>query len=142
MSEEMIEVKGRPTEGKDIRSAILQSKDVVEEKVTAWGLELTVRGLTGAQRDEWEASMVRVVGKNVHPNMRNARAKLVAMCVVDVNGKRVFADSDVTELGRKSGRELDRVYKVAQRLSGTTDEEIEELAKNFESGQPGDSHSG
>ena len=56
----------------------------------------------------------------------------------DSQGKRVFNEADVEALGKKSGQELSKVYKVAQRLSGMSDEDIEELAKNFESGQPDD----
>ena len=127
-------------DAKEIRQAILEADDIQQEPVEAWGLTLTVRGLTGAQRDEWESSIIRMSpdGRKVTPNMRNFRAKLIAMCLIDSQGKRVFNEADVEALGKKSGQELSKVYKVAQRLSGMSDEDIEELAKNFESGQPDD----
>jgi len=79
-------------DAKDIRKAILEADDIRQEPVEAWGLTLTVRGLTGAQRDEWESSIIRMSpdGRKVTPNMRNYRAKLIAMCIVDAQGKRVF----------------------------------------------------
>ena len=131
-------------DAKEIRQAILETDDIQQEPVEAWGLTLTVRGLTGAQRDEWEGSIIRMSpdGRKVTPNMRNYRAKLIAMCIVDAQGKRVFNEADVDALGKKSGQELSKVYKVAQRLSGMSDEDVEELAKNFESGQPDDSGTG
>ena len=131
-------------DAKEIRQAILETDDIQQEPVEAWGLTLTVRGLTGAQRDEWEGSIIRMSpdGRKVTPNMRNFRAKLIAMCLVDAQGKRVFSDADVEALGKKSGQELSRIYKVAQRLSGMSDEDVEGLVKNFDSGQPDDSVSG
>jgi hypothetical protein len=42
----------------------------------------------------------------------------------------MFSDQDVTKLGKKSARALDRVFDVSQRLSGITKEDVEDLAKN------------
>jgi hypothetical protein len=36
----------------------------------------------------------------------------------------------VEALGKKSAAALNRVFEVAQRLSGITDDDVEELAKN------------
>lgn len=130
------ESKGREA----IRQAILAVDDVQQEEVEAWGMKLLVRGLTAAQRDDFEASMVRQKGKDINLNMSNMRTKLAVLCIVDEEGKRVFGDTDVAVLSRKSGRELNKIFKVAQRLSGISDEDVEGLAKNSESGQPGDLH--
>ena len=75
-------------------------------------------------------------GKNTKMDLRNMRAKLVALTVVDDKGKRLFrGDADVNALGRKSAAALQRVFEVAQRLSGLSDEDMEELAKNSDAGQ-------
>jgi flavoprotein len=50
----------------------------------------------------------------------------------------LFSDSDVAALGSKSSRSVQRVFNVAQKLSGLSDEDIDELAKNSES-DPDDS---
>jgi len=42
----------------------------------------------------------------------------------------LFADADALELGQKSAAALVRVVDVARRLSGMTDEDVEELEKN------------
>ena len=124
----------------EIRKQILKAQDLPEETVQAWGLTLTVRGLSGAERDTWQSSLVRVQGEDVIPNPANASAKLVAKCIVDPKShKRVFSDADINELGKKSGRELNKVYKLAARLSGIGEDTLEALEKNFESGQDGDS---
>jgi len=126
------------------REAILAAKDLPRElvEVPEWGGAVYVRALTGAERDQFEASIVEQRGRDVRMNMRNIRAKLVALTVVDEDGQRIFTDDDVAALGGKSAAALDRLFAVAQRLSGLSKEDVEELAKNSESGQSADSISG
>lgn len=117
------------------REAILNAADLVTEdvEVPEWGGTVRVRGLTGSERDAFEQSIMEQRGRDVALNLRNIRAKLVALSVVDEQGKRVFSDDDVKALGQKSAVALQRVFEVAQRLSGLRSEDVEELAKNSES---------
>ena len=114
------------------RDEILQAQDLPTEDVPVpeWGGICRVRGLTGAERDAFEQSIVEQRGKDTRMNLRNIRAKLVAMCVVDEEGNRVFRDEDAELLGKKSAAALNRVFEVAQRLSGLRPEDVEELAGN------------
>lgn len=123
------------------REQILGAQDLTQEEVEVpeWGGVVLVRGLTGAQRDRFEASMVEQKGKERRINMENLRAKLVAMSIIDENGKRLFTQQDIDALAKKSGAALDRVYAVAQRLSGLSKEDVEDLVGNSEPGQSDDS---
>lgn len=114
------------------RDAILGARDLPTEdvEVPEWGGTVRVRGLTGTERDAFEQSIARRKGKNVELNLRNVRAKLVALSVVDEQGNRIFSEADVDALGQKSAAALDRIFRVAQRLSGLTDEDVEELTGN------------
>ena len=115
------------------REAILQAKDLPYEDVAVpeWGGKVRVRALTGAERDRFEASIVEQRGKaGPRLNTANIRAKLVALCCVDEQGNRLFSDEDAELLGRKSAAALNRVFEVAQRLSGLTQADMEELEKN------------
>ena len=125
------------------RDAILQVQDLPTEQVhiPEWGGDVLVRALTGAERDRFEQSIVEQRGKNTRMNLQNIRAKLVALTVVDEQGNRIFKDEDVKWLGNKSAAALDRIFEVAQRLSGLRDEDVEELAKNSESDLSDDSTS-
>ncbi len=114
----------------------IQYQDV---DVPEWGGTVRVKALTGTERDSLEQSMIEGRGKAREMNLANFRAKLAAHSIVDEKGKRIFNDLDVFDLGRKSGAALARVFNVASRLSGFTDDDIEELTKNSESGQSGDS---
>ncbi len=123
---------------------ILQAADIPTEAVHVpeWGGWVMVKGLNGEERDEFEASVVDQRGKKVKVRLRNLRARLVAMCVVNPeDGSRLFTDDRIRDLGQKSAAALDRVFKVAQRLSGLSDDDVSELIEDFDDGQNGDSTS-
>ena len=115
------------------REAILGADDLKREKVDVpeWGGELYISTLSGAGRDAYEASIIKVDShNNVKQDFNNMRAKLVARTAVDEEGERIFSDEDVAELGKKSAAALDRCFSIASRLNAVSDEDIEELAKN------------
>ncbi len=137
-----------PTNGSDMamiltREDILSAPDLQQETVAVpeWGGSVFVRGLDGMQRDSFERSMVDIKGKDSVVNYANFRGKMVARSVVDENGKRVFKDSDAENLGKKSGKALGRVFDVAQRLSGMSDEDVEELTAALKDDPSADSGS-
>jgi len=113
---------------------ILNADDVVKELVAVpeWGGDVYVRGMTGASRDKFEASIVQTRGKDQTLNMTNIRAKLASMTICDENGQRIFSDADIVELSNKSAVALQRVFVVAQRLSGIGDNDVKELAEALE----------
>lgn len=114
------------------REAILQAVDLLTEdvEVPEWGGIVRVRGLTGAERDRFEGSVVQVKGRKAAMNLHNLRARLVALTAIDEDGERLFSSKDVEALGEKSAAALERVFSAAQRLSGLSDEDVEELTKN------------
>jgi len=131
VTDKQVPIKDRNV--KSIKEQILASDDLVtrEVEVPEWGCTLIVRTLTGAERDDYEASLI----KGRKADLTNMRAKLCAKCIVDQNGKRIFADFDIKALGEKSALALDKVFEVAQELNGIGVKELEELAKNFGAGQ-------
>ncbi|OGO12737.1 MAG: hypothetical protein A2Y53_04900 [Chloroflexi bacterium RBG_16_47_49] len=123
------------------RDDILKATDIQIEPVEAWGGTVYVKGMTGKERDRFEASIVHIHGKKQDVNLENVRAKLCVMSMCDENGKRLFADSDAPLLTEKSACELQKVFAVAQRLSGITDEDIDELTEGIKENPFGDSPS-
>lgn len=123
------------------KAQILGVADLEHEDVDVpeWGGTVRVQMLTGAERDAFEQEIVTRQGKKVQMNLANVRARLVALCLVDEEGQRVFGESDVKALGRKSALALNRVFEVAQRINGLTEQDMEELAGNSGSGQSEDS---
>lgn len=129
------------------RSAILSADDLPREEVEVpeWGGTVYVRALSGDERDRWEASMIDVQREGdktkAIPKFDHIRSSLCARTICDEQGKRLFTDADVEELGAKSAAALDRVYSVAERLSGLSAQDIEELAEGLELAPPDSSPS-
>ena len=113
----------------------------VDVSVPEWGGEVRVKTLTGAERDQYEAESVKTNRGRREVNMSNMRARLIALCAVDEQGQLLFTRADVMKLGQKSAAALERVFEAAAKLNGMTDEDMEELAGNSESGQNGSSTS-
>lgn len=126
------------------REQILKANDLKTETVAVpeWGGDVLVRMMTGTARDKFEEqtfSAGRKKGGKSEVSFDNIRARLVAAVVVDEEGNLLFTSSDIAELGKKSAAALDRIFTVAQRLNGFTKEDIDELAKNSETGPEEDS---
>jgi len=114
------------------KDQILKAQDCKTETVAVpeWGGDVLVRGLTGRERDAFEDESIVRRGKHVEQNLKNVRARLCVRCIVDDQGNRVFDDKDADALGAKSGAALARIFDAAQRLSGLSAEDVEELAGN------------
>lgn len=93
------------------------------------GTEVIVRGMTGSERDAFEAGCIEGRGKKRDVNTKNIRAKLVAFCCVDEQGKRWFTDDDALSLGNVRADLIDRIFSVAQKLSGMSEQDLEDLGK-------------
>ncbi len=116
------------------RKAILEHDDRVRELVDVpeWEGSVYVRSMTGTERDQYEASMFRfgrtargLEAKEVE--LGNLRAHLASLTMVDEDWMNLFTPADVLILGQKSAAALERVSKVAQRLSGLTETDVKEL---------------
>lgn len=117
-----------------IRDTILQMQDIQTEPVAVpeWGSPpLFVRGMTGAERDSFEAACL----KDGKTDVSNVRAKLAVRCLRDGEGNHIFRDEDAPALGAKSAAALDRVYTIAAKLCGIGSKDVEELSGNSGGGQ-------
>ena len=111
------------------RDTILKADDLPRElvEVPEWGGSCYVRTLRGNERDSFEQSLV---GKKQKMSLENVRARFAVLTVCDDSGTRLFTDADAKALGDKSAAALDRVFAVAQRLNGFSQDAVEDLAKN------------
>jgi|SRR6185503_4613104 len=101
-----------------------------------------VRGMTGKERDAWEASLMRGRGSERRTDTRNARARLAVRCLVNEAGDRLFPrDEDAEKLGNIRVDYLQKIFEAAQRLSVVTDDDLDELGKSSGSADGGASSS-
>lgn len=115
------------------RDAILGAADIQtrEVDVPEWGGTVYLKGMSGTERDQFEAANRRSDGEQ---NLVNVRARFLVRCVVNENGTRIFGDPDAAELGKKSSAAIQRLWDVAAELNGTSEAEMAAMEGN--SGAP------
>jgi hypothetical protein len=115
------------------REAILEADDTRYETVACpeWGGDVRLRSISGAKRDQYEASLVEERGASRKMNLRNARAKLIILCAVDESGRQLFSSEDLRQLGNKNAAPLDRLFDAARKLTGMSEDDVKELTENF-----------
>ena len=121
-----------------------QDKEYQDVDVPEWGGTVRIATMSGEDRDRWELSMMQADDSSERGFKLNfdaySRVRLVAMCLVDDNFNRIFVTKEqIEKLSQKSGKVMDLLYDVAQRVNGITDEDIDDLEKNSKSAQNGDS---
>lgn len=123
------------------REQILSAQDhtTVDVEVPEWGGTITVRTLSGTERDRVEANFLRFSKGDKGTVMR---AHLCAQCIVGDDGQRMFTDADIAKLGAKSASALQRVFDAAMKLNAFTKADVEELTGNSGSDQNDASTSG
>jgi hypothetical protein len=99
-------------------------------QVPEFDCELLAQGMSGAQRDEWERSLLVIRRGSVQDrNLNNVRARLVVRCLIHDDGSRVFTDADAEMVGAWRVDVLNRIWTVCQRLCGVSDQDADELGR-------------
>ena len=89
-----------------------------------WGGSVMVRVMSGTERDRFESDFV-----NGNKTVDNVRAKLVAKCICDDGGNRLFTEADIPQLGEKSAAVLDKLFSACMKHNRFTKEDVDELGK-------------
>ena len=123
-----------------------QDKEYEDVDVPEWGGTVRIATMSGEDRDRWELSMMQADDSSERGFKLNfdaySRVRLVAMCLVDDNFNRIFVTKEqIEKLSQKSGKVMDFLYDVAQRVNGITESDIDDLETNSVSAQNGDSGS-
>lgn len=125
------------------KKAILDSEDLPlrEVDVPEWGGVVYLRGMTGEERAAYEDETVKLDhrGQMREFDVRRFRISMVARCLVDEKGDRIFTDKEMAALNKKSGVIIDRLYDIAADLSGVSEEDLTAATENLENGQNADS---
>ena len=128
--------------------AVTLPEEVVH--IPEWDRDVTLRGFSSRERDAFEEDSLRRANakagngsgaaprrggqaqQQIQADLSNFRARLVARHIVE-DGVRILANKQGEELlGNQAASVLDRLFTVAQRLSGFTAADIETLVGNSE----------
>jgi hypothetical protein len=107
----------------------------VEVFIPDWGAYVRVRGMTAAERDQFEEAAMVERGDKREMNLANYRARLAVWSLVDEDGHRLFTEDDAAWLGEKSVSALNHIMTVAHKLNATTAADVEELVGGLKNGQ-------
>jgi hypothetical protein len=122
--------------GQDFRK--VRKPKTIDVEIPEWGGFVTVQEMSAAQRDEFDEFVLTMRESN---KVQGLRTKVVSICVVDEEGKRVFTELDVPDLQKQSAKVIGKVADAAMKLSGLSDEDVEDMAKNLPAAQDGGSSS-
>ena len=116
------------------RDAIFKVNDLKVEKleIKEWGGSIFIRVLSGEERDKFEEEAYHAKGGI---NYKDFRARFAVQVACDKERKRLFTDGDVKALSRKSSVPLDKIMSAGMRLNGMTQQDVEDIVKNSETGQ-------
>lgn len=87
-----------------------------------------IREMTALERDRLDASMFG--NGNTGNNWDDMRARIIANVTEDDHGNKIFNSGDIKSLSDMGSSVIDRMFGVAQRLSGITSQDVEEMRKN------------
>lgn len=97
--------------------------------VPEWGGDVRIRSMSGTDRNAYQSETV-VIGANGRPqgiNLRDQYARLLSRCIVDEQGRRIFVtEKQIKALGAKDAAVLERLVKVAKRVSGLGEGALED----------------
>jgi hypothetical protein len=107
------------------KAKILAAKDVKVEShpVPEWGGEVYIKTLSGTERDAFEDAYSS-------DKMKNFRVRFLVLTLCDENGERLFSDSEVEELGKKSATVISKLFEKAWGINAFRAEDVEALGKD------------
>lgn len=109
---------------------ILAADDITSEvvEVPEWGGSVRIAVMTAAARDEYDSYLYKQRDATIP--LDNLRAMFISRCLVDENGKLLFTQAQMRDLGKKNSAVMQRLWIIAQKHNSVGVEGVEEAAKN------------
>lgn len=96
-----------------------------------------VRGMSANGKDRFEDDIYHVVAGKVVAKAEGIRAITICLCLCDATGNQLCTLADLPAIQGLDGKTADAIYAVASRLSGMTQQDVDELVKNSERARSG-----
>lgn len=109
-----------------------RSVQVIEVPVPELGEGATVfmRGCTGRERTEFEASFRTKSGKTHIGRMKEIRERVIIYCLCNETGTRLLSEEDVDQVGKLPAKVVERLVEIGQSLMGMSDTDVESIVGN------------
>ena len=95
-------------------------------EVPEWGGEVCLRVMSVGERDEYENEWLR----SKERGMPNFRTKFLGKTLCDESGNRLFTDSEINELSKKSAVVMNRLWQEAMEFNALQEKDVEAIAGN------------
>jgi len=105
----------------------LQDRKTAVVHVPEWDCDVRIMEMSAGDREAYERMVLRMneQSNKVEPDISNLRAKMVAISVVDEEGRRVFTNEDVEALSRKHHEAIRFLFNKAMSLNRIEEEAVE-----------------
>lgn len=97
------------------------------------GGEVRLQSLNDMEQSKYETSFN--FAKNGKSDFHAAKRRLLIRCMVDAEGRRIFADHEEDELIDMDGRDMAILYREAKKLTGLDSDDADTAIKNSETPQ-------
>jgi len=121
---------------------ILSKDDLPFQDVSVpeWGGMVRLKTLMEDELGPYEEGLIDMTGDSRKVVLRNMRAKLVSLVIVDEEGKQLFGPAHIAALARKSAKAMDRVFTIAQKMNGLGKDYVDDMVKNLSTDTENDSN--
>ena len=96
-------------------------------------ISIRIQSLSEAEKSQYETCLIAKNGRGImRERLQDATRRLIALCVVDEEGKRIFSDSDLSAIANLDSYISSRIYDACQEHCGFNKGDIDETVKNSE----------
>lgn len=113
----------------NLREKILNAKDIKEElvKIEEWDVEVIVKSMTGLERANF---LKNSAGKDGSFDFEKLYPQLVIATTFDPEtGEKLFSKEDRDILNSKSAGAIEKIAKIALKMSGLGDDSMDDIKK-------------
>lgn len=109
-------------------------RDYKDVEMPEWGGSVRIATITAGEKGKYETSLFKFLPDGTRQinskNMANLRTRLIAACVVDEQGERMFTDEDVKQLDSRSSASIERLFAACTELNALSVDDVEEIEGN------------
>jgi hypothetical protein len=89
-----------------------------EKKIEVEGETLIIKEMLAGEATKYESSLYSIVNGQPVLKMEGSKSKMIALCVYDQDGKRVFEDKDIALIEKMPTTLIDKLFKECSSVNG------------------------
>lgn len=96
-----------------------------EREIELNGQKFIVREMDGGEAEEYENSLYKITNRKVETNTKDAKGKMIQLCLYDLDGKKVFSKSDMATIKKMPAHVANKIFDIATELNSMDPEKQE-----------------